>query len=160
MKKIFPSFRQSAAANRIAEQYVYEKVAQELEAGVRNNGLWLKALMLTDGDERKTEAEYIKLRVQSLVDEEVVADAIFQQQILEEEKNKKLNEQKEAAEKKKSDIAKSNAEYKEALEILHDLDYEVIGEDGFYTIKKNGKVIVSPVSRDRVIKLSKNPSSI
>ena len=55
------------------EEKVYEAVAQELESGVRREGLWLKAIANADGDETKAKALYIRYRAQALLDEAHVA---------------------------------------------------------------------------------------
>ena len=39
-----------------------------MESGIRNNGLWLKALEQAQGNREKQVSEYIRLRVQSLKD--------------------------------------------------------------------------------------------
>ncbi len=47
---------------------LYERVALELEAGDKQTGLWTKAFALADGDEQKTKARYISLRVAQLAE--------------------------------------------------------------------------------------------
>ncbi len=66
---MFDKFRKMNIAYRKTDEALYSVVAQEMESGVRNNGLWLKALEKADGNKEKQVAEYIKLRVQSLKDD-------------------------------------------------------------------------------------------
>ncbi|MEO6846954.1 MAG: hypothetical protein ABI443_05785 [Chthoniobacterales bacterium] len=48
----------------------YEVVATELQNQQMKPGLWAKAYSTTEGDEARTLATYIQLRVQQLVDDE------------------------------------------------------------------------------------------
>jgi hypothetical protein len=63
------NIRKSSASSRHVEEKLYEDVAKELSANIRREGLWVKAIGQSLGDEKKTEALYIQLRVQSLKDE-------------------------------------------------------------------------------------------
>ena len=45
---------------------VFAQVAKELAAGVRDEGLWVKAFALENGDDAKAKAHYIRLRVEKL----------------------------------------------------------------------------------------------
>lgn len=54
---------------RLAENYVYELVAKELQDGVRKDGLWLKAATEADDDEKKARRLYVRYRVQEIKDE-------------------------------------------------------------------------------------------
>jgi hypothetical protein len=65
----------NAAQSRLIEEKMYEQVAEELASGNIRQGLWAKALATEAGDEDKTRSCYIKLRVQSLVDENIVNSA-------------------------------------------------------------------------------------
>lgn len=62
--------RSKVALGRKIEEQLYLAVAGELERGVINQALWLKALEQANGDERRQTAAYIKLRIQALRDEE------------------------------------------------------------------------------------------
>ena len=66
---IFDKFKKLNVAHRKTDEALYSAVAQEMEDGVRHNGLWLKALEQAEGNKEKQIAEYIKLRVQSLKDD-------------------------------------------------------------------------------------------
>ena len=54
---------------RLAEDWVYEKVAEEIERNELRKGLWLKASSEALGDDKKARAIYVKLRVRQFVDE-------------------------------------------------------------------------------------------
>jgi hypothetical protein len=66
---MFDIFQKSNITHRKADEALYSAVAQEMEDGVRHNGLWLMALEQAEGNKEKQIAEYIKLRVQSLKDD-------------------------------------------------------------------------------------------
>ena len=66
---IFDKLKKLSVTHRQTEEALYSFVAQEMEDGIRHNGLWLKALERAGGDKEKQAAIYIKLRVQSLRDE-------------------------------------------------------------------------------------------
>ncbi|NWO06818.1 MAG: ankyrin repeat domain-containing protein [Alteromonadaceae bacterium] len=66
---MFDKFRKMNIAHRKTDEALYSVVAKEMGSGVRNNGLWLKALEKAGGNKDKQVAEYIKLRVQSLKDD-------------------------------------------------------------------------------------------
>lgn len=57
---------------RQMEEAFYEQVATEMAARQVKKGLWAKALAQCDGSHERTKALYIKLRVQSLMDEAVI----------------------------------------------------------------------------------------
>lgn len=52
-----------------AESELYSIVGAELEEGIKNNGLWIKAKSNALGDENKIEALYIRYRVEELRDD-------------------------------------------------------------------------------------------
>jgi hypothetical protein len=66
---LFSKIKTSNAILRKEEELLYAAVAKEMDAGIRNYALWLKALELAGGDEQKRISEYINLRIQSLKDE-------------------------------------------------------------------------------------------
>lgn len=71
---IFSRNKPSKIAQRKIDEHLYAIVAEEMESGIRKNGLWLKALELADGNKEKQVSEYIKLRVQSLIDDMYIDD--------------------------------------------------------------------------------------
>ena len=66
---IFENFKHNSAVDRLNEERIYEIVINEIKSGKRRKGIWGQALEKANGDLKKTEANYIKLRVQSLKDE-------------------------------------------------------------------------------------------
>lgn len=58
--------------HRKTEEQLLANVVKEIEAGVRRDGLWAKALVSAKGDETKAKVEYIQLRVQSILDDEML----------------------------------------------------------------------------------------
>jgi hypothetical protein len=66
---IFDKFKTSTAIDRLSEEKLYEQVAQELKAGKKREGIWVKAMAKSGGDLNKAEALYIELRVQVIRDE-------------------------------------------------------------------------------------------
>ncbi len=63
------NIRIASASARLVEEQLYEYVAKEISAGIRRDGLWVKAVEKSLGDEAKAKALYIQFRVQSLKDE-------------------------------------------------------------------------------------------
>ena len=57
------------ASDRVNDEKYYAEVLREMNSGIRRDGIWAKALADSDYDEKKAQARYIKLRVQSLKDE-------------------------------------------------------------------------------------------
>ena len=64
------------AASRLVEEKLYEQVALEIAEKAVKPGLWAKAMQLTSGNKEKAEAEYIRLRVQNLLDRSLVEEEI------------------------------------------------------------------------------------
>lgn len=72
----FKKLKQQSAVNRLLEQQLYNKVSIELQSGIRKEGIWAMALAQSSGNIEKAKARYLKLRVQSLLDEELIVDQI------------------------------------------------------------------------------------
>jgi len=85
--------------NRLSEEAIYEMVAEEVQKGIRREGLWVKAYAQAGGDETKAKAIYIELRRQSLIDEDIVRQAAEATTNFAEgdQKKKKKRSQKEEA---------------------------------------------------------------
>jgi len=83
---IFKNFKHNSAVDRLNEERIYEIVINEIKSGKRREGIWGQALEKANGDLKKTEANYIKLRVQSLKDEfEIQKQENADRQIIEDE---------------------------------------------------------------------------
>jgi hypothetical protein len=70
---VFKSSRSEKSTERLIEEKIYAQVVNELSQGQKRDGLWGKALADSDGVEDKAKSLYIKYRVQSIIDEMVVA---------------------------------------------------------------------------------------
>jgi hypothetical protein len=85
--------KQTAIADRLVEEKLYELVHRELESGERRDGLWAKAFQNSQGDEQKANALYIGYRVQSIKDEAEITDLFAEKYAVESKKTQaKLNE--------------------------------------------------------------------
>lgn len=63
------SFKRASArigANQISDEAYYEMAGEEIRRGTIRQGLWLKAVAMSDGDENRARAAYLKLRVESM----------------------------------------------------------------------------------------------
>lgn len=69
LNKIFSSFKSSAINKRKQEEEFYELVAKEIEEGKQRKGIWAKALAEYNFKDNKAKSLYLKMRVQSLIDE-------------------------------------------------------------------------------------------
>jgi len=96
------------ALERESEERLYAQVVKEIEAGQRRDGLWAKALTLSNGDENRAKAEYIKLRVQSLLDDQLLHALREADKQQKERATKK--EERERAEAAKAADSKKRAE--------------------------------------------------
>ena len=63
---IFSSAKAKLAAQKLAEEQLYEFAAEEIAANNIRPGLWAKAIAESDGDDAKAKARYIKLRVETM----------------------------------------------------------------------------------------------
>ena len=67
------------------ETYLFQLVMDEIANNGRKKGIWGQAIVKSNGDEKKAEAEYIKLRVETLKDElEIQKQEETDRQIIEE----------------------------------------------------------------------------
>ena len=73
---LFRGLKTQAALSRLQEEQIYEYILDEIESGSIRRGLMAKAISISKGDENRVQAEYITLRLQSLIDENAVLDAI------------------------------------------------------------------------------------
>lgn len=71
-------FKNFRIASRLFEEQIYEKVFDEMENGIRRDGLWLKAIQMSDGNQEKAKAFYIEYCVQSIKDEMEIQNQIGQ----------------------------------------------------------------------------------
>ena len=66
---MFEKIKLNSAKARLLEEKLYEKVIRELDTGFKRDGLWIQAMIKSDGSEEKAKFHYIKLRVQCIKDE-------------------------------------------------------------------------------------------
>ena len=71
---IFKNYIRNSAIDRLTEERLYEAVAYEMDAGIIRKGLMTRAISETEGNEERANAKYIKLRVQSIIDENEVVN--------------------------------------------------------------------------------------
>jgi|GEM_PF-3400016 len=65
----FQNFTRARASERLLEEALYQQVGNEIREGQIRDGLWMKALAESNGDSSKTQALYLKYRIQSIKDE-------------------------------------------------------------------------------------------
>lgn len=82
---MFNKFKINRSVNRVIEDKYYEQVAMEMSQGNINIGTWTRAKANAEGDEKKTEALYIKYRVQTLHDA-VHANHVLTEELVKEAK--------------------------------------------------------------------------
>lgn len=70
--RLFDRFKAISALARLSEETLYAQVVKELEAGIRRDGIWAKALIDSNGDQDKAKTLYVRYRVQSLKDEDAL----------------------------------------------------------------------------------------
>ena len=61
--------KNSNAKIRLTEEKIYAEVMREMKSNILRDGLWAKAMSEVNFDKKKAKAKYIKLRVQSIIDE-------------------------------------------------------------------------------------------
>ncbi len=92
------------ATIRLQEEHLYDQVAKELYDNNQNPAAWAKAIEKSEGDMDKAKSFYIKFRVQSLKDEQVINNKIrHREKQLKEEKEKEKRRRKEEEKKKKEE---------------------------------------------------------
>ena len=70
-KKLIKAMGQ--VVDRQLEEALFEEVVRELDAGIKKEGLWAKALMFTEGDAQRAYPKYIELRAQAMRDDALMA---------------------------------------------------------------------------------------
>jgi hypothetical protein len=92
---IFDKLKIQNAATRLIEEKLYETVVDDLQNGLRKNGLWAKAFAKSYGDESKAKALYISYRVQSIKDEINITESVREQETDELQRRYQKQEQQE-----------------------------------------------------------------
>jgi len=73
---IFRKVRLSAAEQRLKEEMLYQTALREIESGIRRDGLWAKAMADSKGVDSLAKSLYLKYRVQSMLDEDLVLSEV------------------------------------------------------------------------------------
>jgi len=129
---IFDKFKTSTAIDRLSEEKLYEQVAQELKAGKKREGIWVKAMAKSDGDLNKAESMYIELRVQAIKDEAIVnveledrAKAIATKARIDKESSDRVTREKEKEEKEEDEIEAKIEKCEDCIEGIESKGYTV-----------------------------------
>ena len=77
---LFDKVKKTTIESRRYEEKLYEVALEEVEAGEVRKGLYAKALSKADGDKEKADGIYLKLRVQSIMDD-IESEQIHQREI-------------------------------------------------------------------------------
>ena len=102
LKRIFKIFKQNSQQKLEAinkENTYYQKVADDLSMGDRDEGMWAKAFSKSKGDHKETESIYIRLMVEKIIIEEQLKEAKEEEKKKEEEKLEEKRKEKERNEK-------------------------------------------------------------
>ena len=125
---IFDKVKKTTISSRRTEEKLYELALEEVEAGEIRKGLYAKAVSKADGDKEKAEGIYLKLRVQSMLDD------IESEQIRAKEQEI-IDSADVIYEEFKPKEKDPNALWKECLELLGLKGYELTKSDsGDYII--------------------------
>ena len=112
IKKFFQNNKQKLEALKKENSY-YQKVAEDLNMGDRDEGMWSKAFSRSKGDHKEAESIYIKLMVEKIVIEEQLKEAEKEKKKKEEERLEKIREEREKQEKLEQHLRKVQNERKE-----------------------------------------------
>ena len=66
---MFDKVKKTTINSRLYEEKLYEAALEEVESGEIRKGLYAKALSKAEGDKEKADGIYLKLRVQSIMDD-------------------------------------------------------------------------------------------
>jgi hypothetical protein len=73
--EVFKRAKVATSLYREADRLYYDAVAEEMQQGQRDDGLWLMAFERAEGDETRTKAFYIGLRVKRLKEQATIMAA-------------------------------------------------------------------------------------
>ncbi len=94
------------------ENSYYQKVAEDLSMGDKDEGMWSKAFSKSKGDHKETESIYIKLMVEKIIIEEQLKETEEERLEKEREREEKEREKKERK-KRREEEARFRKERKE-----------------------------------------------
>jgi Fe2+ transport system protein B len=98
IKNFFQNNKQKLEALEKENSY-YQKVAEDLNMGDRDEGMWSKAFSRSKGDHKETESIYIKLMVEKIIIEEQLKGTEEEERKKEEEKLEKEREERDRKER-------------------------------------------------------------
>lgn len=98
------------------ENSYYQKVAEDLNMGDRDEGMWSKAFSRSKGDHKETESIYIKLMVEKIIIEEQLKETEEEEKKKEEERLEKEREERERQEKLQEEREREEKERKKRWE--------------------------------------------
>ena len=98
IKNFFQNNKQKLKALEKENSY-YQKVAEDLNMGDRDEGMWSKAFSRSKGDHKETESIYIKLMVEKIIIEEQLKGTEEEERKKEEEKLEKEREERDRKER-------------------------------------------------------------
>ena len=100
LKRFFQNNQQKLQALEKENAY-YQKVAEDLSMGEKDEGMWSKAFSKSKGDHKETESIYIKLMVEKIIIEERLKEEAEEKKKKEEEKIDKERYEKERYERER-----------------------------------------------------------
>tara|TARA_A100001015_G_scaffold157512_1_gene174777 strand:+ start:415 stop:891 length:477 start_codon:yes stop_codon:yes gene_type:complete len=113
------------------ELYIYEQIGNELDNDIKDEGLWIKALSLSEGNEDKTKAKYIQLMIEKIKLEDKarqeLLDNYYERVKKEELKDEKLQNLEKKDKEKKIEEKNEDEQKAEGNEI----GYEEVSWKGF-----------------------------
>ena len=104
-------FQLRRVAKKLMEEQLYELVASELRQGYKREGLWAKAIAKSKGNDDKAKSLYIEFRVESLIDEQGLAQ-IYAEETQSETTEKKRLEREVLEGERKEDLEKERKRIK------------------------------------------------
>ncbi len=112
---LFDKVKKTTIESRRYEEKLYEVALEEVEAGERRKGLYSKALAKADGDTEKADGIYLKLRVQSIMDD-------IESEQIDRRENERVLKAIQTLESEKIIESKSDLKYR-CIEILREKGY-------------------------------------
>ena len=132
---IFDKVKKTTIASRQREEILYGVALEEVENNEIRKGLYSKAISKADGDKEKADGIYLKLRVQSIMDD------IESEQIDRREDARVYKAIQELKELESIEVISGQQEslFDECKEMLRNKGYELKKSDsGEYTIERPG----------------------
>ncbi len=136
------------------DRQYYQTVCDELDSGTFDQALWLKARVMSNGDEEKSVIEYTKLRVTQLAEFDEQARLQDEKRRLQEEKEAMELAEANAAEEKRLEAERFTANYNDTIKGMLKLlpkELKVIDEASlrtFFNYANRKGIIVTGVSSD------------